>query len=86
MGETQFDFHGAVVAITGAAGGIGKRTAESMADAGASVYLLDIDAERGEKAAAEIRAQGGEDVTFVTLACERSAILTFANFITNLCN
>ena len=59
MAKTQFDFHGSVAAITGAASGIGKRTSEALAEAGATVHLLDLDAENGEAVAAAIRAAGG---------------------------
>ena len=37
------DFTGKVIAITGAGSGIGRRAAVRFAEAGAKVYLLDID-------------------------------------------
>src|SRR5579863_3933262 len=40
--NTAYRFAGTVVAITGAAAGIGRTTAELFAQAGASVALLDI--------------------------------------------
>jgi len=45
-------------AITGAASGIGRATAETFAAAGAHVILGDLNAEGGEAAAAAIRARG----------------------------
>jgi len=45
-------------AITGAASGIGRATAETFAAAGAHVILGDVNAEGGEAAAAAIRARG----------------------------
>jgi len=45
---------GKVVAITGAAGGIGLTTARMFAEAGASVLMSDLDAERLESAVAEV--------------------------------
>ena len=60
MGKTKFDFSGQVAVVTGAARGIGKASAEQFAQAGARVYLVDVDAEPAEAAAAAIRAQGGE--------------------------
>jgi 2-hydroxycyclohexanecarboxyl-CoA dehydrogenase len=52
------DFDNRTVLITGAASGIGRATAQAFADGGARVLLADIDEERGEQAAAELRAAG----------------------------
>lgn len=45
--------------VTGAASGIGRATAETLAVAGAFVLLGDIDEQNGEAAAAAIREKGG---------------------------
>ncbi len=60
MGKTKFDFSGQVAVITGASVGIGKGLSEAFAEAGAHAYLLDIDDEKGGKAAEAIRAKGGQ--------------------------
>jgi len=60
MGKTIFDFSNQVAVITGAALGIGKRSAERFAEAGAKVFLIDIDAKAGASATGEIRAKGGD--------------------------
>ena len=52
-------FKDKVVVVTGAASGIGRATAQKFAEEGARVVVADVDATRGEEAAAAIRAQGG---------------------------
>lgn len=61
MGELT----GKVGIVTGASAGIGRAAAAALAAEGAAVVLADVDAERGEQAAEEIRAKGGEAL-FVT--------------------
>ncbi|MEU6408901.1 SDR family NAD(P)-dependent oxidoreductase [Microbispora sp. NPDC046933] len=53
------DFSGQTVVITGAASGIGAASATAFAAAGASVWVLDVDAGRGEALAADIVSGGG---------------------------
>lgn len=60
MGKTIFDFSNQVAVITGAARGIGKRAAECFAEAGAKVFLIDIDVNEGTSAAQEIQTRGGD--------------------------
>ena len=47
-----------VAVVTGAASGIGNATARKLAGAGAHVVLADINKETGEKAAADMTAEG----------------------------
>jgi NAD(P)-dependent dehydrogenase (short-subunit alcohol dehydrogenase family) len=53
-GHTAFRMSGRVVAVTGAAIGIGAAIARMFSEAGAEVYLLDIDEESGESVAAGV--------------------------------
>ncbi len=52
--SVEYSFQARVVVVTGAATGIGKATAWAFGAAGAVVYLIDIDTERGPDAAAAI--------------------------------
>jgi NAD(P)-dependent dehydrogenase (short-subunit alcohol dehydrogenase family) len=50
---------GKVAIVTGGGGGIGGATAQTLADAGARVAVLDIDEQAGGRVAQEIAADGG---------------------------
>jgi len=52
------DLSGKIAAVTGAASGIGKATAELLAEQGAQVMLLDINEELGWATEAEFNARG----------------------------
>jgi 3-oxoacyl-[acyl-carrier protein] reductase len=80
MASARFDFSGSTVVITGAARGIGYEFSRCFVEAGAEVWMVDIDREETERAAAELGAvaapgdvTSGEDVTrIVTEAVEKS--------------
>ena len=44
-----------IAVVTGAASGIGRATAQALAEAGATVIVADIDPDKGEASAAAIR-------------------------------
>ncbi len=52
--NVRWDFTDRVVVVTGASVGIGNATAIAFGDAGAKVYLVDVDDGPGQKTAAEI--------------------------------
>jgi NAD(P)-dependent dehydrogenase (short-subunit alcohol dehydrogenase family) len=55
----NIDFTDRVAIVTGGATGIGEATARKLAGCGATVAILDIDREAGEKSAAAIAKNGG---------------------------
>ena len=56
------DFAGKVALVTGAAGGMGRATAQAFAAAGARVVAADIAVDEGEQTVKLIRGNGGEAV------------------------
>ena len=55
---------GKVVVITGGAGGIGRATAEVLAETGARIVLTDVDAEAGDRVVHELRETTGGELRF----------------------
>ena len=66
MIDDRIDFGGKTAIITGAASGMGELASREMAARGAGVVLADINLERAEEIAAEIRAAGGKAVAVKT--------------------
>ncbi len=74
MPVSGFDLRGQVAVLTGAGSGIGKATALTLADAGATVVGGDIDADAVQATADEITAAGGTARAVRTDVMQRSQI------------
>jgi NAD(P)-dependent dehydrogenase (short-subunit alcohol dehydrogenase family) len=72
------DFRNKVIVITGAASGIGRATALAFAREGAKLHLTDINRERIEAVAAEVRALRAEATAYVVDSSDRAAMEKFA--------
>ena len=64
-----------IAIITGAARGIGAKSAELFADEGAAVAIWDINAERGEATTQQIQDSGG---TALFCECDITDALPFS--------
>lgn len=62
----MFELHGKTALVTGAASGIGEAIANALANAGAFVYVADINRDAGESVATAI-VQGGGEAAFLHL-------------------
>jgi NAD(P)-dependent dehydrogenase (short-subunit alcohol dehydrogenase family) len=58
----MFDFTGKIALVTGAASGIGEAIAVTLGNAGAFVYVADIDEENGKRVANEVTNRGKQAV------------------------
>jgi 2-hydroxycyclohexanecarboxyl-CoA dehydrogenase len=68
-------FKDKIAVVTGAASGIGRATAEALAEGGANIIVADINREQGEAAAAAIRAKG-QSAQFVAVDLTDPASIT----------
>ncbi len=69
-----------LVAITGAGGGIGRVAADIFAAEGATVLILELNAEAANKAVAEIESKGGKAVAYpVDISSEEAVKAVFAD-------
>jgi 3-oxoacyl-[acyl-carrier protein] reductase len=74
----QHDFSELAVLITGGGRGLGRSTGEKLARCGATVGLVDLDAESCNAAAASIRDAGGKAHAYVADAANRAAFAAAA--------
>lgn len=69
----KFQLHNKIAVVTGGAGLIGKALCYALSEAGAKVYVAEIDKERGEKLSYEIKTVGlSADFVEVDISAENS--------------
>lgn len=61
--DALFDLSGKVAIVTGGGDGIGKGSCEILSQAGASVVVSDLDIEKAQAVADEIKAAGGKAIS-----------------------
>ncbi|MBY0400761.1 SDR family NAD(P)-dependent oxidoreductase [Myxococcota bacterium] len=74
MGKATDAFRGGVAVVTGAGSGIGEGLARTAAELGMQVALADVNVERMERVAREIRATGATAITIPTDVADPASI------------
>ncbi|MDE2403321.1 MAG: SDR family oxidoreductase [Sphingomonadales bacterium] len=77
--EAEFDLAGRVAVITGAASGIGRETARTLAEAGAAVVIADIDAAGLAETASLVEQAGGRVATRACNVASRAEVEALAD-------
>ncbi len=77
----MFDLTGKTAFITGAASGIGEASAAVLAQAGAFVYVADLDEANGKRVAAEIKNDGGRSAFFELNVADQNECAAAANAV-----
>lgn len=77
--SNHFDLAGRVAVITGGARGIGLSAAERLADAGASIAIVDIDAEASKAAVANIERRGRKAIACPIDLTDEQAVIAMTD-------
>ena len=76
-------YQGKTVVITGAASGLGAAMADVFAAEGARLVLLDIDGERTEAKAAELRSAGTDVLALAVDVANKASLAAVAEAVQN---
>jgi 3-oxoacyl-[acyl-carrier protein] reductase len=74
QGARTMKLSGRVAIVTGAAQGIGEAIARGLASEGAAVVVADVDVEKAQRVAGEIRSQGREAIALQTNVARRAEV------------
>lgn len=77
--DRDFSLEGRTAVVTGAASGIGRETARTLAQAGARVVLADLDAQGLAETAALVAGVGGKALVRPTDVADRAAVEALAD-------
>src|SRR6185295_57499 len=69
----QYNFSELAILVTGAGRGLGRSAAEKLASCGATVGLIDVDADNCNAVATGIRAAGGSAHSYISDVADRAA-------------
>jgi len=83
MGTAEKPLEGKVAIVTGAGGGIGRKFAEALGKAGASVVLADINIDAANLAAAELSTAGLQTLAVATDITSESSVAGMASAAVN---
>ncbi len=77
----MFDLTGKIALVTGAASGIGESIAQTLANAGAFVYVADLDESNGERVVGETNKEGNQSAFLKLNVAENKDCLSAAQTV-----
>ncbi|MEI9906752.1 MAG: SDR family NAD(P)-dependent oxidoreductase [Actinomycetota bacterium] len=81
MSTSIFDVSGKVVAVTGAAGGIGMAVCRQLGTSGATIVMSDINADTLEIGKAELEKLGVKVSSFLCDTTSESGVIAYFDYI-----
>ena len=77
------EFNDKVAVVTGGASGIGRGICTALAGVGTHVVVADIDAEKAEKLAEELRGKGVRSIAVATDVAQTASVAALAERLTS---